>query len=86
MDSVEYGLSRLSVKTVRYVEERLVKDVRCNRCGMPVLTSDLREHGYEYQCVFCDEDLFEFETYAGNDRTALEAIEIMLRVEEIECK
>jgi hypothetical protein len=36
---------------------------RCNKCGSPVLKSDVE--GYSYQCMNCDEDLYEFETYEG---------------------
>lgn len=33
----------------------------CRRCGSPVYESELKERGYRYQCLECDEDLFGFE-------------------------
>lgn len=48
-----------------YVDSHLVKDRYCSRCGSPILKSDLK--GYPYQCVICDEDLFEFETFVDLD-------------------
>ncbi|MBQ7818580.1 MAG: DUF4314 domain-containing protein [Bacteroidales bacterium] len=40
---------------------------RCNRCHSPVITSDTP--GYKYQCLECDEDLYEIETYIGEPMT-----------------
>jgi len=34
-------------------------DMKCRRCGGPVFESDLPE--YSYQCLKCDEDLYDFE-------------------------
>jgi hypothetical protein len=48
-----------------YVQKRLVLDRVCRRCGRYVLTSELDE--YKYQCVHCDEDLYEFETVQTED-------------------
>lgn len=36
-------------------------DQICARCGRPVYESDL-PHEYAYQCFYCDEDLYGFET------------------------
>jgi hypothetical protein len=47
-----------------YVQKRLVPNRVCNRCGNHVLTSELEE--YPYQCLHCDEDLYEFETTKTN--------------------
>lgn len=47
-------------KSKEYVDSHLVKDRYCSRCGSPILKSDLEQ--YPYQCMTCDEDLFEFET------------------------
>lgn len=33
---------------------------RCNRCGNVVIPSD--NNKYDWQCLNCDEDLYEFET------------------------
>ena len=43
-----------------YVKNMLVKSRKCNRCGSYVLKSELKE--YSYQCMYCDEDLYTFET------------------------
>lgn len=54
-------------KTFAYVLERDTFTHKCNRCGCPVLRSDT--DGYEYQCMNCDEDLYEIETHEGNFHT-----------------
>lgn len=38
-----------------------ISNHRCNRCNKPVLLSDNKE--YTYQCMNCNEDLYEIETY-----------------------
>lgn len=58
-----------------YVQKHLVRDRICRRCGRYVLTSELDE--YKYQCVHCDEDLYEFETVQTEDsitRTELDEL------------
>ena len=50
----------MSKKTDNLVYELLVNNRRCKICNMPVLRSLLPQ--YKYQCLHCDEDLFEFET------------------------
>ena len=47
-----------------YVKKRIVPNRVCNRCGNHVLTSELEE--YKYQCMHCDEDLYEFETHEAD--------------------
>ena len=37
-----------------------MKKIVCKKCGREVVKSELKE--YSYQCVECDEDLYEFET------------------------
>ena len=56
-----------SPKTFAYVLERDTFIIKCNRCGSPVLKSDLDD--YAYQCMNCDEDLYEFETHQGEYHT-----------------
>ena len=56
-----------SPKTFAYVLERDTFTIKCNRCGSPVLKSDLDD--YVYQCMNCDEDLYEFETHQGEYHT-----------------
>ena len=34
---------------------------QCRRCSHMVFPTDLKDQGYEYQCFFCDEDMFGFE-------------------------
>ncbi len=36
----------------------------CKKCGNIVRKSDLKN--YSYQCDYCDEDLYEFETFIEN--------------------
>ena len=45
---------------IDFMIENYVDDVHCNLCGSLVLLSAIDE--YKYQCVYCDVDLFEFET------------------------
>lgn len=52
-------------KSKEYVDSHLVKGRYCSRCRSPILKSDLK--GYPYQCMTCDEDLFEFETFVDLD-------------------
>ena len=59
---------------VEYVQKRDTKNIRCNRCHKPVLKSDVE--GYQYQCMFCDEDLVSFETYIGELHTDVELQEL----------
>lgn len=49
----------------KYVQKLFVPQVHCNKCGGHVLKS-LHED-YTYQCLNCDEDLFEFETHIVKD-------------------
>lgn len=56
-----------SPKTFAYVLERDTFTIKCNRCGSPVLKSDLDD--YAYQCMNCDEDLYSFETHDGEYHT-----------------
>ncbi|OME55421.1 hypothetical protein BSK59_13160 [Paenibacillus odorifer] len=41
-----------------------MEEVKCNRCNNIVSKSVLEE--YTYSCDYCDEDLYEFETYRSN--------------------
>ena len=62
--------------TVDYVMDRLVENLRCNRCGAVVLRSDIKE--YPYQCMHCDEDLYEIEVHIGDRITDAELDELLL--------
>lgn len=68
-------------KTTAYVLERDAFTVRCNRCGSPVLKSDVE--GYSYQCMSCDEDLFLFETHVGEIHTTEELNELLLDTRDL---
>ena len=52
-----------SPKSLDYIIKRDVGTIRCNKCGSPVLKSDLND--YAYQCMNCDEDLYAIETHEG---------------------
>lgn len=52
--------------SAKYVKDNLVPYRLCNRCGSHVLKSELDE--YPYQCMYCDEDLFEFETHLMDEK------------------
>jgi len=69
-------INSMKKKLRNYLRKRIQKNVRCRRCHKIVLWSDLKSQGYTYQCLDCDEDLFTFETYVGDDITADEMKEI----------
>lgn len=52
-------------KTYAYVLKNTTTDIRCNRCNAVVLLSELRPK-YKYQCMACDEDMFEIEVHDGD--------------------
>lgn len=68
-------------KTFEYVLERDTFTKRCNMCGCPILKSDVE--GYVYQCMACDEDLYEFETYEGEYHTAEELDELCCNTRDL---
>ena len=77
-------------KTYEYVCKRLYKTIRCNRCGCPVLRSELYNNtvqgskkGYFYQCMNCDEDLYKVETHKGKPYTEEEFNEICLMTQDL---
>lgn len=51
----------------KFVKRLFVPQVHCNRCGGHVLKSLQKD--YTYQCLNCDEDLFEFETHVVEEDT-----------------
>ena len=68
-------------KTMAYVLERDAFTVRCNRCGSPVLKSDVE--GYAYQCMECDEDLYSIETHEGEFHTPEELNRLLLDTRDL---
>jgi uncharacterized HAD superfamily protein len=70
-------------KTTAYVTERIQHDIRCNRCNSIVLKSDNIQ--YKYQCMFCDEDLFDIETHKGFGMTDKEYNDILEQTDAIMC-
>ncbi len=68
-------------RTERYVEEKLARGIRCNRCGAPVIKSEL--DGYVYQCMSCDEDLYSIETHKGKPATEAEMNELLLNTRDL---
>ena len=70
-----------SPKSFAYVLERDTFTVRCNRCGSPVLRSDLDD--YVYQCMSCDEDLYTIETHKGEYHTDEEFDELCCNTRDL---
>ena len=77
-------LEKISNKTKNYVDDRLVPNRFCNRCGRPILKSDVPEE-YPFQCMHCDEDLYEIETHLDYDKKIndFEMAELFAETEEI---
>ena len=85
----EFDVER-NPRTMAYFLERDTVNRRCNRCGSVVLTSDTEvtkplPQEYDYQCMFCDEDLFEIETHIGEDHTDEEVDELLCQVRDLLC-
>ena len=71
-----------SVKTYNYVKERMCSNtLRCNRCCSPVIKSDIA--GFSYQCMNCDEDLFNIEVHEGEPYTKEETNELFCDTRDI---
>ena len=70
-------------KSVKYVKARLLKTLRCNRCGHIVLKSDAQSSGYSYQCLYCDEDLFKPEVHKGQVCTTEELADLCVRAADL---
>ena len=73
---------RKSPKSFLYVTEHYTSPRRrCSRCGSLVLRSDVE--GCSYQCMNCDEDLYEFETYEGEIHTFKEFKQLCCDVRDL---
>jgi hypothetical protein len=64
-------------KTFTYVLENDTHNIRCNGCGSVVL-KETNGSDYPYQCLFCDENLYSFETHKGEFHTDAELNDICL--------
>lgn len=64
-------------KTFAYVLENDTGNRRCNMCGRVVL-KETNGSNYPYQCMNCDEKLYEIETHFGEDHTAEELDELCM--------
>ena len=72
-------------KTVDYYNRYKTEiPVYCNRCGGLCLESETGGY-YSYQCMFCDEDLFEVEVHSGFLPSKEHEEELLLRMSEILC-
>jgi hypothetical protein len=65
-------------KTLIYVLENNTFNRRCNRCGSVVLKELIKN--YPFQCMSCDESLYEIETYLDAQQTHDEFIELCRNV------
>ena len=75
-DAKKRHVNSTKKKLRNFLRKRIQKNVRCRICHAIVLLSDLKSEGYTYQCLHCDEDLFTFEVYEGDDVTVDEMKEI----------
>lgn len=71
-------------KTFAYVLENDTINRRCNMCGAVVLKETFVE-GYPYQCMSCDENLYEIETHIGELHTDEELDELCCNTEFLLC-
>lgn len=53
-------------KATEYVIEKLQHKRKCNCCNSYVLESGIKPE-YPYQCMYCDEDMYSFETHIVDD-------------------
>ena len=70
-----------SPKSFTYVLAHNTENRRCNRCGSVVLTEEPGS-GYPYQCIHCDEDLYEIETHLGHKYTSEEFVTLCCDVRD----
>lgn len=69
-------------EAMQYIAENDTTSVkRCNRCNQPVLRS--QTDGYSYQCMNCDEDLYEFEVHDGECYTPDEYLELLKNTKNV---
>ena len=64
-------------KTFSYVLENDTCNIRCNQCGCVVL-KETNIKDYPYQCMACDENMFEVETHKGGHHTDREFQDLLL--------
>lgn len=64
-------------KTYAYVMENDTVNRRCNKCGSVVLRETNIE-GYPYQCMDCDENMYEIETHIGEPHTEEELDDLLI--------
>lgn len=64
-------------KTYAYVMENDTVNRRCNRCGSVVMR-ETNIVGYPYQCMACDENMYEIETHIGEPHTEEELDELLI--------
>ena len=64
-------------KTFAYVIENDTINRRCNRCGAVVL-KETNIPWYPYQCMACDENMYEIETHIGESHTTEEFNELLI--------
>ena len=60
-----------SKKTLNYVIANDTLNRRCNRCKSVVL-KETKHFTFPYQCMFCDDNLFESNTHMGEPHSDAE--------------
>lgn len=71
-----------SPRTFAYVLENDTINRRCNCCGNVVLKETFVKD-YPYQCLSCDENLYEMETHLGVDHTDEELEELCCNARDL---
>ena len=73
-----------SLKTLVYVTENDTFNRRCNFCKSVVLKEpNPTENDYPFQCISCDENLFEFETFEGTHHTNEEFEQLLCNTRDL---
>lgn len=62
-------------KTAKFIKKNDTVNRRCNKCGRVVLKETFVPN-YPFQCVSCDENLYDIETHLGEPHTDVELAQL----------
>jgi len=73
---------KIYYKTYKYVTDNDTLNIRCNHCGKVVLREPNIDD-YPFQCMNCDENLYNIEVHIGGDHSKEEFEELCINTREI---